>query len=256
MTADFLIESLSTTIGKIVKFDVLTIFPEYFDILNQSLIGKAIESGKFSVNVVNVRDFSVDKHKKTDDTPYGGGAGMVMTPDPIVRAIESVDPNHEALRIYMSPRGKVLKQQRVEELAKLDRILLLCGDYEGVDQRALDICIDEEMSIGDYVLTGGELPALVVINSVARYIDGVLGSDESTSEESFSNGLLEYPQYTRPEVYCARRVPDVLLKGNHKDITEWRTEKSLEITMRNRPDLLVNKDLTAYLPKKKRKRTR
>lgn len=236
-----------------MKFDILTIFPEYFSVLNQSLLGKAIDEGKFSVQISNIRDYSLDKHLKTDDTPYGGGAGMVMTPDPIVRAIEDVDPNHEAWRIYMSPRGKRLCQSKVESLAKEDRILILCGDYEGVDQRALDICIDEELSIGDYVLTGGELPALVTINAVARYIDGVLGCDESTSEESFTNGLLEYPQYTRPEVYRGRAVPSVLLGGNHKDISAWREEKSLEITMKNRPDLFKDVDLKLYLPKKKKK---
>lgn len=239
-----------------MKFDVLTIFPQYFDVLNQSLLGKAIDGGKFGVEITNIRDFSLDKHLKTDDTPYGGGAGMVMTPDPIVRAIESVDPHHEAWRIYMSPRGNKLCQAKVESLAKEKRILILCGDYEGVDQRALDICIDEELSIGDYVLTGGELPALVVINTVARYVDGVLGCDESTNEESFSNGLLEYPQYTRPEVYRGYGVPDVLLGGNHKDIAKWREEKSLEITMKNRPDLFKDLDIKQYLPKKKKKRRR
>lgn len=239
-----------------MKFDVLTIFPEYFDVLNQSLLGKAIDSGKFGVEITNIRDFSKDKHLKTDDTPYGGGAGMVMTPDPIVSSIEAVDPKHEAWRVYMSPRGMKLCQKKVESLAKEDRILILCGDYEGVDQRALDICIDEEMSIGDYVLTGGELPALVVINTVARYLDGVLGCDESTKEESFSNGLLEYPQYTRPEVYRGRSVPEVLLGGNHKDIAKWREEKSLEITMKNRPDLFKDADLKLYLPKRKKKHRR
>ena len=239
-----------------MKFDVLTIFPEYFDVLNQSLLGKAIDSGKFGVEITNIRDFSKDKHLKTDDTPYGGGAGMVMTPDPIVSSIEAVDPKHEAWRVYMSPRGTTLCQKKVESLSKEDRILILCGDYEGVDQRALDICIDEELSIGDYVLTGGELPALVVINTVARYLDGVLGCDESTKEESFSNGLLEYPQYTRPEVYRGRSVPEVLLGGNHKDIAKWREEKSLEITMKNRPDLFKGVDLKLYLPKRKKKHRR
>lgn len=208
------------------------------------------------MEITNIRDFSKDKHLKTDDTPYGGGAGMVMTPDPIVSAIEAVDPKYEAWRVYMSPRGTKLCQKKVESLAKEDRILILCGDYEGVDQRALDICIDEELSIGDYVLTGGELPALVVINTVARYLDGVLGCDESTKEESFSNGLLEYPQYTRPEVYRGRSVPEVLLGGNHKDIAKWREEKSLEITMKNRPDLFKGVDLKLYLPKRKKKHRR
>ncbi len=237
-----------------MHFDVLTIFPEYFDVLKQSLLGKAIEEGKFSVKITNIRDYSKDKHLKTDDIPYGGGAGMVMTPDPIVSAIEDIDPNHKAWRIYMSPRGTTLNQRKVEDLAKQDRILLLCGDYEGVDQRALDLCIDEELSIGDYVLTGGELPALVTINTVARYVDGVLGSSESTSEESFSNGLLEYPQYTRPEVYRGMQVPEVLKGGNHKDIEKWRMEKSLEITMKNRPDLFKSVDIGEFLPKKKKKK--
>lgn len=239
-----------------MQIDVLTIFPEFFDVLNQGILGRAIGEGKFSVQAVNIRDFSKDKHKKTDDTPYGGGAGMLMTPDPIVSAVESVDARRKAYRIYMSPRGKTLNQDMVERLAKEDRLLILCGDYEGVDQRAIDLCIDEEVSIGDYVLTGGELPALVLINAVARYIDGVLGSSESTSEESFSNGLLEYPQYTRPEVYRGLGVPKVLLGGNHKDIEKWRVEKSLEITMKNRPDLLLKLNLADYLPAKKRKRRR
>lgn len=236
-----------------MKFDILTVFPEYFDVLKQSLIGKAIGDGVFDVQVTNIRDYTLDKHKKTDDTPYGGGAGMLMTPDPIVRAIEAVDPNQEAWRVYMSPRGKCLDQQKVESLAKEQRILILCGDYEGVDQRVLDLFIDEELSIGDYVLTGGELPALVTVNAVARYIDGVLGSNASTEEESFSNGLLEYPQYTRPEIYRGVRVPKVLLDGNHKEIEKWRLEKSLEITMKNRPDLFENLDIGEFLPKKKRK---
>ena len=239
-----------------MKFDVLTIFPQYFDVLRVSLLGKAIDAGKFDVSVANIRDFSKDKHLKTDDTPYGGGAGMVMTPDPIVSAIESVDPNHEAWRIYMSPRGRKLDQKKVESLAKEDRILILCGDCEGVDQRAIDLAIDEELSIGDYVLTGGELPALVVINAVARYVDGVLGSDESTKEESFSNGLLEYPQYTRPDNFRGFKVPEVLQGGNHKDIEKWRLEKSLEITMKNRPDLLTDLDISQFLPTKKTKRRR
>ena len=205
-----------------MKFDVLTIFPEYFDVLNQSLLGKAIDSGKFGVEITNIRDFSKDKHLKTDDTPYGGGAGMVMTPDPIVSAIEAVDPKHEAWRVYMSPRGTKLCQKKVESLAKEDRILILCGDYEGVDQRALDICIDEELSIGDYVLTGGELPALVVINTVARYLDGVLGCDESTKEESFSNGLLEYPQYVACPKSCSAATIKILRSGERKNLLKSR----------------------------------
>lgn len=221
-----------------MRFDILTIFPEYFDVLSQSLIGKAIDGGILDVKVTNIRDYSKDKHSKTDDYPYGGGAGMVMTPDPIVSAIESVDPNHESIRIYLSPKGVQLKQNVVEDLAKKDRLLLLCGDYEGIDERAIELCIDKEISIGDYVLTGGELPALVLLNAVSRYVDGVLGSSESTSEESFSDGLLEYPQYTRPAEYRGLKVPEVLLNGNHGEIAKWRKEKSLEITRERRPDLL------------------
>ena len=221
-----------------MNFDILTIFPEYFDVLKSGLIGKAIESGKFSVNIVNIRDFSQDKHFKTDDTPYGGGAGMVMTPDPLVRAIEGTDPNHNAKRIYLSPKGRTLNQKVVQELAKEERLMFVCGNYEGIDERVIDLCIDDEISIGDYVLTGGELASLVCLNAVARYIDGVLHSSESTCEESFSTNLLEYPQYTRPAEYRGLKVPEVLLNGNHKEIAKWRYEKSLEITKERRPDLL------------------
>lgn len=221
-----------------MRFDILTIFPEYFDVLNLGIIGKAVRDGKFQVNIVNIRDFSKDKHHKTDDYPYGGGAGMVMTPDPIVSAIEATDPNHEAVRIYLSPKGEVFKQSVAKELSGCDRVLFLCGGYEGVDERAIQLAIDREISIGDYVLTGGELPALVVMNAAVRYIDGVLGSDESTVEESFSTNLLEYPQYTRPQVYRGLSVPDVLVSGNHAEVDKWRAQKSLEITRERRPDLL------------------
>ena len=221
-----------------MRFDILTIFPEYFDVLNLGIIGKAVRDGKFQVNIVNIRDFSKDKHHKTDDYPYGGGAGMVMTPDPIVRAIEATDPNHEAVRIYLSPKGEVFKQSVAKELSGCDRVLFLCGGYEGVDERAIQLAIDREISIGDYVLTGGELPALVVMNAAVRYIDGVLGSDESTVEESFSTNLLEYPHYTRPQVYRGLSVPDVLVSGNHAEVDKWRAQKSLEITRERRPDLL------------------
>lgn len=234
-----------------MKFDVLTIFPQYFDVLRVSLLGKAIDAGKFDVSVANIRDFSKDKHLKTDDTPYGGGAGMVMTPDPIVSAIESVDPNHEAWRIYMSPRGKKLDQKKVESLAERRSHSHTLRRLRGVDQRAIDLAIDEELSIGDYVLTGGELPALVVINAVARYVDGVLGSDESTKEESFSNGLLEYPQYTRPDNFRGFKCPKFAGR-KHKDIEKWRLEKSLEHD-ENRPDLLTDLDISQFLPTKKTK---
>lgn len=222
-----------------MRFDVLTIFPEYFGVMNSGIMGRAVKDGKFSLVVTDIREYSLDKHRKTDDYPYGGGAGMVMTPDPVVRAIEAVDPDHEALRVYLSPKGETFRQATACELAKRDRILLLCGGYEGIDERIIDLAIDREISIGDYVLTGGELPALVVMNATARYIDGVLGSEESTVEESFSAGLLEYPHYTRPQVYRGLSVPEVLISGNHAEVDKWRARKSLEITRARRPDLIA-----------------
>ena len=219
-----------------MKFDVLTLFPEMFSSLEQSIIGRAVENEQISINLVNIRDFSTDKHKKVDDTPYGGGAGMVMMPDVVYRAYESLN-NKTAKVIYMSPKGKNLNQEKVEELSKENHLIILCGHYEGIDQRVLDKIVDEEISIGDYVLTGGEIPAMVLIDSVSRYVKGVL-KEESIKEESFSNGLLEYPQYTRPEIFQGEKVPEILLSGNHQEIDKWRKKKSLEITKKNRPDLL------------------
>lgn len=220
-----------------MKFDVLTLFPEMFGCLNQSIIGKASEKNIIDINLINIRDFSEDKHKKVDDTPYGGGAGMVMKPDVVYKAYNSLDNNKKAKVIYMSPQGKKLDQNKVEELSKEEHLIILCGHYEGIDQRVLDKIVDEEISIGDYVLTGGELPAMVLIDSVSRYVEGVL-KEESIEEESFSNGLLEYPQYTRPEVFEGEKVPEILLSGHHEKIKQWRYEKSLEITKNKRPDLL------------------
>ncbi len=219
-----------------MKFDVLTLFPEMFSSLEESIIGKAREKGLIEINLINIRDFSKDKHKKVDDTPYGGGAGMVMMPDVVYDAYSSIQ-NKNAKVIYMSPQGKVLNQEKVQELSKEESLILLCGHYEGIDQRVLDEIVDEEISIGDYVLTGGELPAMVLIDAVSRYVKGVL-NDESTQEESFSNNRLEYPQYTRPEVFRGKRVPEVLLSGHHGNIKKWRDEQSLEITKIKRPDLL------------------
>ena len=219
-----------------MKFDVLTLFPEMFSSLEQSIIGRAVENEQISINLVNIRDFSTDKHKKVDDTPYGGGAGMVMMPDVVYRAYESLN-NKTAKVIYMSPKGKTLNQEKVEELSKENHLIILCGHYEGIDQRVLDKIVDEEISIGDYVLTGGEIPAMVLIDSVSRYVKGVLKED-SIKEESFSNGLLEYPQYTRPEVFEGMKVPEVLLSGHHENIEKWRKEKSLEMTKKKRPDIL------------------
>ena len=219
-----------------MKFDVLTLFPEMFEILNQSIIGKAIEKDLIDIHLINIRDFSKDKHKKVDDTPYGGGAGMVMKPDVVYDAYQSIK-DRNAKVIYMSPQGKPLNQDKVEELSKENHLIILCGHYEGIDQRVLDKIVDEEISIGDYVLTGGEIPAMVLIDSVSRYVEGVLKED-SIKEESFSNGLLEYPQYTRPEVFEGMKVPEVLLSGHHENIEKWRKEKSLEMTKKKRPDIL------------------
>ena len=225
-----------------MKFDVLTLFPEMFEVLNESIIGKAQEKGLININLINIRDFSKDKHKKVDDTPYGGGAGMVMMPDVVYDAYKSIKTDNAKV-IYMSPQGKKLDQKKVEELSKQEHLILLCGHYEGIDQRVIDRIVDEEISIGDYVLTGGELPAMVLIDSVSRYIDGVLKED-STKEESFSQGLLEYPQYTRPEVFEDERVPEILLTGHHQNIEKWRREQSLKITFNKRPDLLENINLS------------
>lgn len=199
-----------------MKFDVLTLFPEMFETLTKSITGKAIEKELININLINIRDFSKDKHKKVDDTPYGGGAGMVMKPDVVYDAYLSVK-SENAKVIYLSPQGKTLNQNKVEELAKEKHLILLCGHYEGIDQRVLDEIVDEEISIGDYVLTGGEIPAMVLIDAVSRYIDGVINKN-SIEEETFSNGLLEYPQYTRPEIFLGKKVPDVLLSGHHKNI--------------------------------------
>ena len=220
-----------------MKFDVLTLFPEMFKSLDESIIGKAKEKQLIEINLINIRDFSKDKHKKVDDTPYGGGAGMVIMPDVVYDAYLSINQKENAKVIYLSPQGKVLNQNKVKELSKENHLILLCGHYEGIDQRVLDEIVDEEISIGDYVLTGGELPAMVLIDSVSRYIEGVL-NEESIKEESFSNKLLEYPQYTRPEEFRGIRVPEVLVSGHHENIKKWRNEKSLEITKQKRPDLL------------------
>lgn len=208
-----------------------------FSPLQKSIIGRAQNEGKVTIETVNIRDYTEDKHLKCDDYPFGGGAGMVMTAQPIGSAVEALDPDHKARRIYLSPKGKRFCQEKVYELSALEHILLLCGHYEGVDQRAIDLFFDEELSIGDYVLTGGELPAMVVADAVVRYADGVL-SPESLVDESFSENLLEYPQYTRPVEYRGQRVPEILLSGDHAKIDSWRREQALIVTKKNRPDLL------------------
>ena len=220
-----------------MRIDILTLFPEMFSALQESILGRAQKQGKIEINIVNIRDYTTDKHLKCDDYPFGGGAGMVMMPQPIGSAIESIDPNHDAWRIYMSPKGGVLKQQKVFELIEREWLILLCGHYEGVDQRVIDLFIDEEVSIGDYVLTGGELPAMVLTDCVSRYVDGVI-STGSLVDESFSDNLLEYPQYTRPQEYKGLCVPEILRSGDHAKVDAWRREQSLEITKKCRPDLL------------------
>ena len=236
-----------------MRIDVLTLFPEMFSPLNESILGRAVESGKLEIFVHDIRDYSLNKHKKTDDYPFGGGAGMVLTPQPIADCITAVDPEHKARRIYMSPKGRIFSQKFVPEYVSYDRLLFLCGHYEGIDQRILDLFIDEELSIGDFVLTGGEIPALAVIDCVSRYVDGVISSD-SLCQESFSDNLLEYPQYTRPQEFMGLKVPDVLVSGNHAEVDKWRLEKSIEITREKRPDLIENNPIVAEYEEKKRKK--
>ncbi len=234
-----------------MKFDILTLFPEMFKPLYESIIGKAIKKGIIDINIIDIRDFSKDKHKRVDDTPYGGGAGMVIRPDVVYDAYASIKKDNAKV-IYLSPQGKVLDQKKVENLSKEKHIILLCGHYEGIDQRVLDEIVDEEISIGDYVLTGGEIPAMVLIDSVSRNIEGVI-SKESTSEETFSNGLLEYPQYTRPEIFKDKQVPEILLSGHHENINKWRRNESIKNTYLKRKDLLekvnLTKDDVKYLEK-------
>ena len=224
-----------------MRIDILTLFPEMFAPLSMSILGRAQKNGKIEIVVTDIRDYTLDKHKKCDDTPFGGGAGMVMMPQPIASAITAVDPDHRARRIFLSPKGRKFSQNMVTEYAALDRILLLCGHYEGVDQRVIDLFIDEELSLGDFVLTGGEIPAMAVTDAVSRYVDGVI-KGESLLSESFSNGLLEYPQYTKPQEFMGVKVPDVLLSGNHKEVDKWRENEAKKITAERRPDMLEDKD--------------
>ena len=229
-----------------MKIKILTIFPQMFDsVLSASILGRAREQGLLDVQCIDIRPFSDRKHKNTDDYPFGGGAGMVMMAQPILAAMASVTgEGFHGRRIYLGPRGTRLTTAKARELAREEELVLLCGHYEGVDQRALDACIDEEISIGDYILTGGELAAMVLTDCVSRFIPGVLGSSVSPEEESFSDGLLEYPQYTRPREIDGMEVPEVLLSGDHAKIRAWRREESLRATLRFRPDLLENACLT------------
>ena len=222
-----------------MRFDVLTLFPEMFAPVKESILGRALDNNLIELNLINFREFSTDKSKHVDDTPYGGGAGMVIKPEPVYDAYKSIVEGLESKPkvIYLSPKGKVFDQQIARELAKEEHLILLCGHYEGIDQRVIDEIVDEEISIGDYVLTGGELPAMVLIDAISRNVEGVI-KEESVEDESFSEGLLEYPQYTRPEVFMGRRVPEVLLSGHHANIAKWRREQSIEITRNKRPDLI------------------
>jgi tRNA (guanine37-N1)-methyltransferase len=222
-----------------MRFDVLTIFPEVFHpYLECGVLGKAVERGLIQIKIVNIRDFASGKHKNTDDRPYGGGEGMVMKPEPIYNALESIDREENSLVVLLSPQGERFDQEMAWELSKYDQLILICGRYEGVDERVRILCAEKEISIGDYILTGGELAALVVIDAVSRLIPGVLGGQFSNVEESFSNGLLEYPQYTRPRVFKGLEVPEVLLSGNHEQIKKWRRREAIKRTLERRPDLL------------------
>jgi len=223
-----------------MKIDILTLFPELFEpFLSSSILGRAINQNLLEINPINIRDYADNKHRQVDDSPYGGGEGMVFTPQPLFSAVESIACYKEAVKIYLSPKGKKLNQELVGELAKENHLILVCGHYEGVDQRFIDTMVDMEISIGDYVLTGGELPAIVLVDAISRLQKGVLKSEKGYEEESFSfNSLLEYPHYTRPKVFRDMLVPDVLTSGNHKLIDEWRLEKAIEETINKRPDII------------------
>lgn len=250
-----------------MKFHILTLFPEMIEQgLNNSIIKRAVEAGYLSIDAVNIRDYTLDKHNKVDDYPYDGGAGMLMQAQPVYDAYKALINEHERNGkktprvIFMTPQGKTFKQEIAQELAKEEELIFLCGHYEGIDERVLEEIVTDELSIGDYVLTGGELPAMVVIDTVARLIPGVLNNDESANVESFAGNLLEYPQYTRPEVWHDKKVPDVLLSGHHANIAKWRLEQSVERTRVKRPDMYEKymEELEAYLrehpPKKKRRK--
>ena len=230
-----------------MKITIMTLFPEMCNaVLDESIIGRARKSGIIEIDTVNIRDFTHDKHNRVDDAPYGGGMGMLMQTQPIYDCFASLcsEDGKKPHLIYMSAQGKTLTQKRVKELSQLPNIAILCGHYEGVDERIIEEIVDEEISIGDYVLTGGELPALILSDSIARMIDGVLPNDEAKELESHYSGLLEYPQYTRPPEWHGRKVPDILLSGHHGNIDKWRREKSLERTLERRPDMFKSAELT------------
>ena len=223
-----------------MRIDIATLFPEMCErVLDESIIGRARKAGKITVNCHNIREWSTDKHRRVDDTTYGGGMGMLMQAEPIYRCFLDItkDMTEKPHTIYMSPKGKLFTQQKAKEFLTKENIFIICGHYEGVDQRIIDKIVDEEFSVGDYVLTGGELPALIVTDAVSRLCEGVLSANVCFEDESHYNGLLEYPQYTKPEEWEGMKVPSVLLSGHHKNIDDWRMQKSLEITQKNRPDM-------------------
>ena len=227
-----------------MKIDVLTLFPEMFTpVTESSMLGRAVEKGILDIRLTDIRDFSNDKHNKADDYPFGGGGGMVMMADPIFGALESVNAEGKKI-LYMSPRGKILDREMISRLSVQEELVILCGHYEGVDQRVIDYWNMEEVSIGDYVLTGGELPAMIMVDAISRLVPGVLHNDVSAEFESFQDNLLEYPQYSRPEIWHDKRVPEVLLSGHHENIEKWRREQSIIRTAKNRPDLLEKAELT------------
>ena len=242
-----------------MKIKIMTLFPEMCSaVLGESIIGRAREKGIIEIEAVNIRDYTLDKHNRVDDAPYGGGMGMLMQTQPIYDCYKAISEKFDTKPyvIYLSPQGKTLTQNKVKELSKLDNIIMLCGHYEGIDERVIEEIVDEEISVGDYVLTGGELPALILSDAIARMIDGVLPNEEARSLESHYDGLLEYPQYTRPYEWHGKTVPDVLISGHHENIEKWRREQSLERTLERRPDMLENADLSdkdrQYLEKLKR----
>ncbi|MBR6514512.1 MAG: tRNA (guanosine(37)-N1)-methyltransferase TrmD [Clostridia bacterium] len=222
-----------------MRFDIMTLFPDLVDnVLSESIIGRARQAGLIEVCAHNIRDYSKDKHRRVDDTPYGGGMGMLMAAPPVYDCYEAIEKKPKTRTVYMSPKGSVFTQKKARELSEYDQLIILCGHYEGVDQRVLDRIIDEEISVGDYVLTGGEIPACIVVDAVARLKEGVLSDPECYENESLCQGMLEYPQYTRPYEFMGERVPEVLLHGNHKEIEKWRFKAALELTKKQRPDLL------------------
>ena len=229
-----------------MRFDVLTLFPEMFTPIKTSILGRAQENGKIEISLIDMRDFSKDKHKKVDDTPYGGGAGMVIRPDVVYDAYSSIEGRNNAKVIYLSPKGTTLNQEKVKSLAKEEHLILLCGHYEGIDQRVLDEIVDEEISIGDYVLTGGELPSMVLMDSVSRYVEGVL-TKESTEEETFSNNLLEYPQYTRPETFLEKKVPEVLISRSSWKYSQVERRASKKINKAKKTRFIIERRISLWI---------